>query len=533
MNVSDVLELPSFSGAKVIAGASGLSNEVSTAMVLEATDIEAWGREGQILITSFYALEGLSDEGLDAFFEQSSEIGISAIVFKPERLLSSPPSRLIELCESTAIPLILVERDTTYESLMLDVLGHVLDSNLTLLNRFFDVHRQLMSFALEQPSILQILMRLHGIIHSDVTFFDATEDRRIATDPDRSSFSSVQMKKLSPDRYRSHAYFDSTLTYRNGIVEAATAVRIPSSDDRDYYLVIHAKSHGLRPIDIMAVENVVSLMQMEILKQNAVDRKLFFRNNNLVHNLLLGRYTSPEEASSTLEALNLKRYPDYEVLLIRADPDDPVNSDRMEDIFDMIRRRIGMLYPDFAFFESNDRIVLLHNVRNDSARFDPRAIREILSDLAESKLVPSFAFLAVLSGTGAADVIPSLNKQALDMCRFFDTDRYRGDCLRFDDLGIYRILMQVGDVQELQKLVDPRVSSLREQNRDLFDTAVELCENNLNFQETARQLFAHPKTIRYRNGRIRELFKLDLHNPDDRLQIELGNRIFRLVDAQR
>ena len=69
MNVSQMLALPSFKGAHVIAGSSGLSREVDTAMIIEAPDIEKWGRSGQLLITSFYAFADLSDDGLADFFD--------------------------------------------------------------------------------------------------------------------------------------------------------------------------------------------------------------------------------------------------------------------------------------------------------------------------------------------------------------------------------------------------------------------------------------------------------------------------------
>lgn len=136
MNVRDALLLPSFAQAKVIAGAKGLDKELSSAMVLEAADIENWGKRGQLIITSFYALQDLSEVEVAQFFHAMSIIGIAALAFKPERLLHAAPENIIALCEDFSIPLIELMPDVKYESIMLDVLGHILDSNLTLLNRF-------------------------------------------------------------------------------------------------------------------------------------------------------------------------------------------------------------------------------------------------------------------------------------------------------------------------------------------------------------------------------------------------------------
>ena len=53
MIVREILLLPSFKGASIIAGKTGMDNEITGAMVLEAIDIENWGKRGQLIISSF------------------------------------------------------------------------------------------------------------------------------------------------------------------------------------------------------------------------------------------------------------------------------------------------------------------------------------------------------------------------------------------------------------------------------------------------------------------------------------------------
>ena len=529
MNVSEVLQLPSFEGAHIVAGAAGSGRQVTSAMVLEATDIESWGREGQMLITSFYALGVLSDEDLVSFFSEVARIGISAIVFKPERLLADPPARMVELCDQHQIPLILIGKNTSYESLLLDVLGHVLDSNLTLLNRFFEVHRQTMAFALERPSVLQILLRLRSIIHANLTFLDATKGRRISTDPGLGEYAISKLTTMKPGRYRSNQYFDAVLTCGDA-TRRATAARIPSSDDHDYYLVIHAVSSDLTAIDIMATENVISLLQMEVLKQNAVKRKVFFRHNNLAHDLLLGQVKGESEVALATEELGIGEHPLYEILQVRIESGCALR-DRYEEILRTVRQRIAMICRDFAYFEANDRITFIHNFRTEEGRFKTQVISDILSELGSLPNATDLNHLAAISSIGGRDELARLNSEVLDIVRFFDGDRYPRAVMSYDDLGIYKIFMQVHDMGHLASFVDPRVERLRNESADLFRTALTLCEENLNYHESARVLFVHPKTVRYRAGRIAELFGLDLHNPDDRLQIALAGRIYRLIGS--
>ncbi|QWT17965.1 PucR family transcriptional regulator [Collinsella sp. zg1085] len=529
MNVADVLHLPSFASATVIAGASGTTRQVSSAMVLEAGDIENWGREGQMLITSFYALEALNDAELEVFFEETARLGISAFVFKPERLLSNPPSKMIAFCERCSIPLIQIQADTRYEALLLDVLGNVIDSNLTLMNRFYEVHRQIMAFALEQPSVLQILLRLRNIIHTNLTFLDAAKNRRISTDEGLTKYEIAKLIPIKPDHLRANQYFDAQLVYE-GKPRHATAARIPSSDDRAYYLVIHALSHELSSIDIMAIENVISLLQMEVLKQNAVKRKLFFRNNNLAHDLLLGHFKSLSEAEAVAIELGIGRYPFYELVMIRVSVNQH-NQERLEEVIRALRQRLTMAYQNLAFYETNDRITFIHNIRSESDRFDKAELGQILSEMQTLPGVPEIQYLAAVSSMGTREAIPRLNNEVLDIVRFFDNDRYHFTVITYDELGIYKIFMRAHDVGQLSDFIDSRVMRLYEEAPDLYETAVALCELSLNYHECARQLFVHPKTVRYRAARMLELFDIDVRNSDDRLQISLASRMFKLIDT--
>ncbi len=532
MNVTDTLLLPSFEGATVIAGEAGLSREVSTAMIVEAPDIDTWGRPGQMLITSFYAFENLSDEGLASFFEKADELGVGAIVFKPERLVAEAPKKVVELCDEHALPLVKIPASTKYEALLLDVLGNFLDSNLTLLNRFFDLHRQTMDLALRKPTVLEILLKLRSLIHADLTFFDATLDARTTTSRELSAFAAPSLRELPEDKYRTHRYFDATLSYPK-LTRHATAVLIPSSDDQVYYLIAHVKAERLTPFDVMAVENVVSLLQMEILKQNALDRKLFFQNNNLMRELLCEPAADAARAREILKALGVDAYSRYELMTVKLTLTNSAEADRCEDVANMVRRRIKGLYPKTAYLEMGEAVTFLHNVKSARARYDGTAITSVMSDVAQVAAMPSFTYLAAISSLGGVGELPGLMRETNDVVRFFDGRQHANQLLRFDDLGIYKLFMRAADASELMGFVDPRVRELHETAPELFETAQVLCENSLNYQETARQLYMHPKTIRYRAERVRKLTGLDFHNPDDRLQISLGARIYQLLENKR
>jgi DNA-binding PucR family transcriptional regulator len=56
------------------------------------------------------------------------------------------------------------------------------------------------------------------------------------------------------------------------------------------------------------------------------------------------------------------------------------------------------------------------------------------------------------------------------------------------------------------------------------ETALAFVQHGGNAAAMARALHLHPQTIRYRLGRLRELFGEDLADPDARFELELALR---------
>lgn len=539
MNVIETLQLPSFEGAQIIAGRTGVENEISSAMVLEATDIENWGKRGQLIISSFYAFEHLNEAQTALFFRTCAGIGIGAVAFKPERLMAQAPERIIALCNDFDLPLIQLSSQVKYEQIMLDIMGEVLDSNLTLLNRFYEVHRHVMALALKQPSIPYVLNTLKNTLHADVSYLDSLRDRRLSTDQARTRFSGYSLTRRDPNPYQTHAYFDAKLVYDGtadaeaGQAEArrseqALAVRIPSSDGDDYYLIIHNGGNALTPFDIMTVENIVSLLQMEILKQNAIKQKLFFQNNNTVHDLLLDRFGTHERIDTALATLGVNQYPCYEVLLIRTSLVDPTDTDRLDELQQAIRRRLRSMYPGMVYFVNNDRLVFLHNFRSAVSGIDLDAVQRALMELHASSTLPLYLHLAALSSTQNRYSLARANHEVVSVYRLFDGTTHVNRSIRFSDLGVYKLLLQANDLSQLDEYVDARLLALSREHEELFQTLVCLCENSLDYAKTAEQLFVHPKTVRYRIGRVRELSGIDVKDSDDFLQVILASKIIAL-----
>ena len=107
-----------------------------------------------------------------------------------------------------------------------------------------------------------------------------------------------------------------------------------------------------------------------------------------------------------------------------------------------------------------------------------------------------------------------------------------GATTHVDGLGIYRLLALIPDGADLRRFV---TESLRELATDdspeyagLRQTLSILIDTNMNVAETARLLFFHYNTLRYRIGKLEKILGPFTTDPDLRLTLALALKIHQM-----
>ncbi|MEU4035385.1 PucR family transcriptional regulator [Streptomyces collinus] len=115
--------------------------------------------------------------------------------------------------------------------------------------------------------------------------------------------------------------------------------------------------------------------------------------------------------------------------------------------------------------------------------------------------------------------------------RHHSRDRY--GTTFFDELGLYRILGPGNDYRELQTFVQEWLGQLIDYDSRHHATMVETLSGYFdcggNYDETADCLAIHRSTLRYRLQRIRDISGHDLANVEDRLNLQVATRVWKIM----
>ncbi|HKR48328.1 MAG TPA: helix-turn-helix domain-containing protein [Pseudonocardiaceae bacterium] len=104
-----------------------------------------------------------------------------------------------------------------------------------------------------------------------------------------------------------------------------------------------------------------------------------------------------------------------------------------------------------------------------------------------------------------------------------------GQLVRYDELGIYRLLCTIGDMQQLtgfaRDVLGPLLDYDAEHRTDLVHTLSAYLHHHGSHKRSARMLHVHTNTVAYRAARIKAITGLDLADPDDRLVAHVAVKI--------
>ncbi|GEM03151.1 purine catabolism regulatory protein [Halolactibacillus miurensis] len=532
MKALNLMRLEPLKKARIIAGEAGCDKKITGVNVLEALDIENWGKKGQVILTSFFAFKDLSEKTLTDFFKKMAIIGIAAIIVKVDRFVHHVPELMIELCHQHGILLIQIDKEVKYEAIVLAILEPIINKNVALLNRYYEIHSEITQIALKMPSIQAILEEFKQMIHFDFTLLNMLKKTQITTNADLSNYHILSKQAIKQEKYMFYSYKRREVIYTIGSEESKgsqISVQIPCLEHDEYELIIHEGTHHISEEDFMVLENAVKFLQMELLKKYALSQNIYQQKNNILNDVLNNRIQEEKDVDDILDYLNIDKYDYYQVAIVKLYQKEQVDTLQKDYTKLLKKMRYLLKVPTnrFAYMENTNRIVLLANLREVDQSLNEKKIKETVEQVMKGYKKDYYHIS--MSSVVHKEAIHRANTEALKTQKILDLFYPENSVLNYQQLGIYKLLLDLDKLDQAKSFISPHIVDFKEQHPELFETLSVFIDTQQSYTKTAERLFLHHKTIRYRIDKVKELLTINFDQPEDILQIQIATRLFKLL----
>lgn len=288
LTVEKILKLQAYTDANVVGGNKGMHNEVKGITIIEEKSIGKWLRGNEILITSLAPLSEFNEDELVEFFESLRIKKLSALVIKIGKCVSKVPMKLIMWGDENNIPIIEIPIDKFYTDLMYPVMSEIINSQLSKLAYFREVHDKFINMSINSASMEDILEELSNMIGNPVGLADCNNNVIYSTSEEFAQFNIKGSKKINSEDLNL-ACLEKSIKI-NGEKINQKIIEVQNELKSKLYIYISEVNKEISSMDFIAIETVSTNVALKIMTDYTIKEveEQFMRD--IVNDLVLGVY---------------------------------------------------------------------------------------------------------------------------------------------------------------------------------------------------------------------------------------------------
>lgn len=490
----------------MIGGAAGLGRIIRHVNVMEVPDILPFVREHELLLTTAYPLRD-RPAALVELVPQLAERDLAALAIVPRAYVGAVPAGALTRADELAFPVIELPENTSFNDILSDVLEVILNRQAVQLERSQAIHERLTAVVLGGGSLAQLMETLAELLRKAVAITDA-HGQLLA--------SSQAGREAAADRER-----------------VVRPIRIGGSKLGE--IVVWARPEAVGPEDLMAIDQAATIAALQMAQARAVLSREQRYQAVLLDELVSGRLERDGGLIDHAAALgwNLRIPRAAIVVELRergSGREIPVAGQPLEDrLLHLVRSCLG---EEAIAWARRSGLALLVDARDAAG---PGTAAHRLGEELRRQLPGTDASLGVgrpAEEVGALHASYREASQALAVGR--DLEGPDG-VAEFDALGFYRLIHPLAASPELERYCQDLLGRITaydtEHGTELLATLESYLRNGRNAAATARDLFIHYNTLRYRLEKLDRLTGGLDRQANSRLSIEVALHARRLLKA--
>ncbi|MCJ7513576.1 MAG: PucR family transcriptional regulator ligand-binding domain-containing protein [Anaerolineales bacterium] len=546
--------------ARVIGGAAGLDNVVQSVNVMEVPDILEWVHPGELLVTTMYPLRD-DAAAIDLLVPRLAEKGLAGLAVTPTGYMDAFPPAMIKAADELGFPLIELPQKVSFIDIIQPVTSEILRLQARELIQSEQIHRQFIDLVLSGGTFRDIALGIAQRVNRPVTVVDRF--RRVLGEGFVMGQSPVHKpflrEEAGGDHYLNDAYRPEVTAPIEGSEATRRVVAGPAGPVEQLACPVVVGPMTLGEIivwggwqepptamDLIVIQHGTTVAALKMMETRSIAEAEERFRNEILEGLLSA---SPDERGRALQLsaeMGNRLAPPYAVVLVGPDAlrapiltkVESIEKRNIDSSLHLCERYVRSLEREAAFWYQGPRLVVfLPLPRAGLAGSRARLVHDLqtVCDRIRSENAPYTVSMGVSPGVFELEdfrIAYECARQSLQIGSSHAT-RAAARVTHYEELGLLRIVSMAENPAGLERFcldaIGPLLAYDRENATNLAGTLRTFLEQNQNSARTAKLLFVHYNTLRYRIDRAKEILGDFPENPQQRLEIELALQLYPLI----
>ncbi|MBU5425416.1 PucR family transcriptional regulator ligand-binding domain-containing protein [Tissierella pigra] len=549
ISIEDMLKLEVMESCKLIAGFRGARNTISRVNIMADPDILEWTTEGEFLLTTAYSFKKDTIESQKELIKECASKNLAGLGIKISPYLENLSQEVLDLANDLSFPIIDINYSIPLSDIMMVTFREIFNKQASLLERIEKVHEKLMGAMLEGNGLENLVEIVRENIKNPVilhlNFSNETIKALEGSDPNNIHELCKEVKEFY--EHNNNKSKLKKLIEDKVIIDGKYIKRMIMPIVLREHVYGHLFAWGTdMPIggfDLAIIESASTTIALSILQELSIKEVEIRYRSEFFEDLISIDSKRKRKALDRARFFNLQLEDSYviEVMSFKHKNEDDENELMVNYIQDFINPMVHTIEEFMNYLnlkgivstKANGIQILLSFTTTD---FIQDKIKEFNQKILESIRNKSDK-LDVKIGIGRVyKKLENVDKSFQDAVRTVRIGKIitTKEIVTFDELGIFKILSEEILKDELEDFYNstlkPLVDYDSKKSTELVKTLDVYFKNNGNLTRISEQLFTHYNTVLYRINRITEITKMDLEDPNHRLNLEIALKIKELLD---
>jgi purine catabolism regulator len=527
ITIEEALTIYPLSEGKLVAGAQGISRVISSLNLMDAPDITNWMKEGELLLTTGYAIKD-SPEEFVKLLQSLNERESSGLGIKLGRYWKEIPQVVIDEANRLHFPLIELPFEYTFSEQITALFQTQFERNTKKLNDVLEMQKKLVDFAMQADEHTNYFHKIFGILNHPFAVI-GTNGKLLYNVTDSSETELLNQWPWNLD-YKLNRN-NNKLLYRipllkNGICHGFFLVMPTNLSE------VHAEE------GIFHQAAVILSFHLESI-QNQESSAASYRLGNTIERFLQGKISN-EDLLDQANTIGSQTWSSSYICSVSSFNSAFSDSDTKKSFLQNIQREIQD-YPKLAAIESHhffvfDKLVSLFALTEHETK-DIGLVDQLVQSFA--KLLSSLTVEALKTYVSkikrSVEEIMSGYEECLEAQRISGKLSSDSPVIFFADLEFIYLLRHIPQ-DIMSNYCDYFLYPLLQKDEDYIAEMLRTLEayfaSNGQINDTAKELYIHRNTVLYRLEKIGEILNIDLKNTNHLLQLKLVLMFKRLLTSQ-